>query len=74
MLQAIYSGPDGELNGRSTAIREDPLSNDHYLCQFDDLHLKQSHGWHMINKNYLIVLEDESAKENNRASNSHSLA
>lgn len=59
MLQAIYSGPDVELNGQTTLVCEDPLSNDHYLCQFDDLNLKQSHGWHMINKKYLIVLEDE---------------
>lgn len=59
MLQAIYSGPDGELNGQKTLVREDPLSNDHYLCQFDDTRLEQSHGWHMINKKYLIVLENE---------------
>ena len=55
----IYTGPDTRLFNKGTLLMVDPANECNWLCQFDALHLTESHGWWPVPKESIVNVEYE---------------
>lgn len=59
MLHGFYenSAPELRLRSLGALLRQDPDRPDHYVTQFDALHLPEAFGWHSLPKRHFTNIE-----------------